>query len=93
MDPLSINTKVYRFLQSLRHAEPGYAALCTELSARTGFLQSINRTFQDCRRHPFALAAIDEAVAGPYIQQERQQISRGLISHALFRCSQRTRAR
>ncbi|KAK7973530.1 hypothetical protein PG988_007664 [Apiospora saccharicola] len=72
MDPLSITTsvitlvdttvKVYRFLQSIRHADAGYAALCMELSALTGFLQFISRTFQDCRRHPFALAAIDETV-------------------------------
>ncbi|KAK8023509.1 hypothetical protein PG993_011575 [Apiospora rasikravindrae] len=72
MDPLSITTsvitlvdattKVYRFLQSIRHADSGYSALCMELHSLAGLLQSISRTFDDCRRHTFALAAIDEAV-------------------------------
>lgn len=72
MDPLSITTsvitlvdtaiKVHGFLQSVRHADSRYDALCTELSALTGFVQSIRQIFQDCHRHPFALAAIDETV-------------------------------
>ncbi|KAK8074365.1 hypothetical protein PG994_005264 [Apiospora phragmitis] len=72
MDPLSITTsvitlldassKVYQFLQSIRHADTHYAALSNELSTLTGLLRSIRVIFQDCRRHPFALIAIDGTV-------------------------------
>ncbi|KAK8070363.1 hypothetical protein PG997_010566 [Apiospora hydei] len=72
MDPLTITTsiitlvdataKVYQFLQSVRYADTHYATLRNELSTLTGLLRSISGIFQDCRRHHFALAAIDKTV-------------------------------
>jgi hypothetical protein len=72
MDPISITAsvitlaeavaKVHRFLQSIRHADAGYDALCNELYSLTGFSQSIAKTLQGCQRHPLALAPIDEDV-------------------------------
>ncbi|KAK7946018.1 uncharacterized protein PG986_010339 [Apiospora aurea] len=72
MDPLSItasvitlvdaSAKVYQFLQSVRHADAQYAALCNDLNILTGLLRSISKTFQDCRGNRLALAAIDHTV-------------------------------
>ncbi|KAK7980317.1 hypothetical protein PG989_012774 [Apiospora arundinis] len=72
MDPLTITTsiitlaetasKLYKFLQSIRHGDPGYAMLCIELQSLTGYIQAINKTLNKCQRNPFALAPIDEDV-------------------------------
>lgn len=72
MDPLSITAsvltladavaKIYRFLQSIHHADAGYAGLCTQLHSLTALSESIARTLQDCQRHPMALAHIDQDV-------------------------------
>ncbi|KAK8103306.1 hypothetical protein PG984_016452 [Apiospora sp. TS-2023a] len=72
MDPISFaasiitlvqtSSKLYQFLQSVRHVDAQYGALSNEVSALTGHLRSINAIFQDCRRHHFALVAIDDAV-------------------------------
>lgn len=72
MDPISFtasvitlveaSSKVYQFLQSVQHIDTQYTALSNEVSALTGHLRSINAILQDCRRHHFALVAIDDAV-------------------------------
>ncbi|KAK8108055.1 uncharacterized protein PG998_010068 [Apiospora kogelbergensis] len=72
MDPLTITTsiitlaeaasKLYKFLQSLRHGDSGYLALCIELRGLDGYIQAINKTLKECQRNPLCLAPIDEDV-------------------------------
>lgn len=70
MDPLSLTANIItlidaansvrRFINSVRHADAGFKALCTELASLSGFLQSIDRTMEECRRNPLSLAPIDQ---------------------------------
>lgn len=69
MDPLSITasaitlvdaaTTIYRFFDSVRHADKGFAALCIELRTLTGFLKSIDKTHEDFCRNPLSLVSVD----------------------------------
>lgn len=69
MDPLTITTsiialaeaasKLYKFLQSIRHGDPGYLSLCIELQSLTSYIQAISKTLKRCQRNPLALAPID----------------------------------
>jgi hypothetical protein len=69
MDPLSITASaitlveaansIYRFFNSIRHADKGLAALCVELRTLSGFLKSIDKAHEDFCRNPLSLVSAD----------------------------------
>lgn len=69
MDPLSITasaitlveaaTNIYRFFDSVRHADKGFAALYVELRTLSGFLKSIDKAHEDFCRNPLLLVSVD----------------------------------
>ncbi|KAK7947948.1 hsp70 family protein [Apiospora aurea] len=55
-------SKLYKFLQSIRHGDPGYIALCTELKVLNSHIRAISKALRNCRQNRFVLAPIDEDV-------------------------------